>query len=474
MTTLLLRIELLHFLRDRRVVLFGIAVLLIVCTAALDGWARAAAARADRAAASTVDREIWVEQGPNNPHGAAHFARYAFRSVSPLAAFDPGLSDYGGAAVWMEAHYQNPAALRRSEDMGTEAPWPAVDPAWAIRVLGGLFLAVLLFPAIAGERERGTLRALAAQGVSASAIFAGKAGAAFVPVALFGGGLLCALLFSGANVFDVPLEPLRVLALALAYCLGLGAFAALVLALSARAADRGSALAVAGGAWVVLALALPGAAGSFATAVHPTPTPREFNTRLQLEAQSPFWVGDAREGAIAAYERQVLERYGADSFEALGFDRDAMELQAHETFANAVYDRIYGDLEDIHQAQDALDRGIALLSPLHLLQRISAGLAGSDLLAQTRFAQDAEAHRRRMIEQLNVHMMEEAGGTGFAYAADRSLWAAIEDFDGSPPSLAEVTRHYALEWLALLLWATGALALARREIRRALRDAVVA
>lgn len=472
MTALLLRTELLHFLRDRRVVLFGVAVLLVVCTAALDGWARASAARADRAAASTVDREIWVEQGPNNPHGAAHFARYAFRSVSPLAAFDPGLSDYGGAAVWMEAHYQNPAALRRSEDLGTEAPWPTVDPAWALRALGGLFLAVLLFPAVAGERERGTLRALAAQGVQARAIFAGKAGAAFVPVALFGGGLLLALLLSGASVFDAPLEPSRVLALVAAYCLGLGAFAALILALSARAPNRGSALAVAGGAWVVLALALPAAAGSFATTLHPTPSARDFNSRLQLEAQSPFWVGDAREDAIAAYERLVVERYGANSFDELGFDRDAMELQAHETFANAVYDRIYGELETVHRAQDTLERGIALLSPLHLLQRISAGLAGTDLLAQTVFAQDAEAHRRRMIEQLNVHMMVEAGGEGFAYAADRTLWAAIEDFEGEPPSLADVMRHYALEWLALLVWAGAALGLAQREIGRALRDVV--
>ena len=466
----LLRAELLHFLRDRRALGFGICVLVLIALAAAEGASRAQSARADRAAAEAIDHEVWVEQGPNNPHGAAHFARYAFRPVSALAAFDPGLADYGGAAVWMEAHNQNPATLRRSEELGSTAPWPSIDAAFSLRVLGGLFLTVLLFGAVAGEREQGTLRALAAQGVDARSLLLGKVFAAAVPVAGFGVLILIAIVGAETVIQSAPLEIGRVLLMAAAYCLGLGAFALVVLALSARAMTRGAALAAGGTAWVVLALFLPAVAGSVAAALHPTPTPRDFAARIQDEAQTPFWVGDAREGAIADYEASVLASYGGESIEALGFDRAGLELQAHEEFANVVYDRIYGDLDAIHAAQERTVSWISLLSPLHVLQRLSAGIAGTDLLAQREFVRDAEAHRRVIIAQLNRDMMEQAGGEGFSYAAGRELWEATPDFVATPPTLGETLLYYQREWIGLLLWSLIALLAAHAGFRSALRE----
>ena len=109
--------ELTEYRRDRRALALAIVLFALLLAAALDGWNRAAADAQTRAAAQATDREVWTEQGENNPHGAAHFSRYAFRDTPTLAAFDPGVFDYAGAAFWMEAHTQNPTTLRRQREM---------------------------------------------------------------------------------------------------------------------------------------------------------------------------------------------------------------------------------------------------------------------------------------------------------------------------------------------------------------------
>ncbi|MEE4278583.1 MAG: hypothetical protein V2I82_08995 [Halieaceae bacterium] len=80
--------ELTEYRRDRRRLALAIVLFALLLTAALDGWNRAEADAQARAAAEATDREVWTEQGENNPHGAAHFARYALRDTPALAAFD--------------------------------------------------------------------------------------------------------------------------------------------------------------------------------------------------------------------------------------------------------------------------------------------------------------------------------------------------------------------------------------------------
>ena len=66
-------------------------------------------------------------------------------------------------------------------------------------------------------------------------------------------------------------------------------------------------------------------------------------------------------------------------------------------------------------------------------------------------------------------MMEEAGGEGFAYMADRSLWEQIPDFAGTPPRTGAVLRRYWPELAMLALWVVVALVVARWLTVRAAR-----
>jgi len=463
----LIRKELTVCARDRRALGFVVLVFGLLLVAALDGWNRAADGERNRQAAELADREVWVDQGPNNPHGAAHFSRYAFRPVPALSAFDPGLMDFGGSAVWMEAHYQNPATLRRAEDLAFRASFSSVDPAWSLRVVGSLLLVMLLFGAVAGERESGTLRALAAQGVAPRSLVLGKTSAALLLVVLIGGtGMLLAML-PGLAQGALAVEHARVGLLALCYLAGLGAFALVLVALSGMARSRGMALVLTGVFWIATALLVPTLGGQLAGALHPTPTPRAFNSDIQLQAQTPFWVGQAREPAVTAYAEELAREYGVDTFDDLGFDREAMVLQAHERFSQKVYDSLYGELRDRHLGQDGVLSIASLASPLLALQRVSAGLAGTDLHAQIDFERDSEQHRRVIVELLNRHMMEHAAGAGFAFMADRSLWEQVPDFEATPVPLPQVLASYRWELLVLALWLAAGAWLAACSARRA-------
>jgi len=460
--------ELTEYRRDRRALALAIVLFALLLAAALDGWNRAAVDAQARAAAQATDREVWTEQGENNPHGAAHFSRYAFRDTPTLAAFDPGVFDYAGAAFWMEAHTQNPTTLRRAEDAAFRAPFASLSPAWVIQVVGTLVIATLLFGAVAAERDRDTLRTLAAAGVSARDFATGKLVAAGVLVA----GLTAAAVLTsvvpafGAGGVAPPVA--RVLTLMLVYFGALLAFAFLVVWLSARAESASSAFHRSALAWLGLALLLPVFAGQVTTTLYPDIDAQQIQNDIEQKANAPFWGGDQFDAAVARYEAKVVEEFGGESFESLGFNRDALELQSHEEFANEVYDEIYSALAERHREQDSVLRTLSLFSPVLAVQRLSAGIAATDLLAQQRFAEAAESHRRKIIKQLNHHMMINAGDEGYGYMADRHLWEATPDFSYSPPALSSVLGHYALEILALLGWliAFGTLAL------RATRDAL--
>lgn len=462
--------ELTEFLRDKRFLSIAAILLLLLAAASLDGWNRAKADADARDVAVASDREIWVEQGENNPHGAAHFARYAFRPAPALAAFDPGVFDYAGAAFWMEAHTQNPTTLRRAEDTAVQAPFSSLSPAWIIQVVGSLAFAVLLFATVAGERERGTLKSLAATGVPTAKLAFGKFSAIFAFVGslsllLIGLSILPSLISGGLSG-----SLKRVILIGLVYALSLGAFAFTIFWLSARSRSTGSAFIAGAFAWLFLALVWPAMSGQIAVSLFPDQDEQQLKNDIQLKANTPFWVGDAQEPAVAALEAKVVEKYGGESFEALGFSRDALVLQAHEEYANEIYDEIYGALYSNHLRQDSVLRYASILSPILATQRLSSALAGTDLQAQLMFAQQAEQHRRTIIGDLNEDMMVNGGENGYAYTADRSLWEATKEFDPKVPALSSIMNDYRIEWISLLLWLIGMLLLSLRATRRAMEQ----
>jgi len=448
--------------------LFIVAVALVF-TSLLAGLQREQVFDKERDAAVETDRAVWNNQGERNPHSAAHFSRYAFRPSSPLALIDPGTTDFAGLAIWMEAHYQDPAVFRRAEDGGELSRTAYLTPTFLVLTVAPLLVFLLLFGSIAGEREDGTLRQLLATGVSAKQFFFGKAGAglrlsmlaftaAFVPVAL----LSVIVTPAGASADAV----VRLAALYLAFTIYLATCVAIAIAVSSRFRTRQAAFLALTCVWVLLTIIVPRLGTDLGTAIYPQPDARDAAARLSA-ASNIYYADKERRARI---EQEVLERYGVSSIDELPINYGAYVLQVSEELSEPEFDRFYSELDARYAEQESVIRWFSLLTPMVPASNLSSGFAGTDRRHQRAFAQAAESHRRDMIRMLNEDYMYNAGDSGAAYTADAELWARFEDLDYRMPVLSDTGDAYLADAGLLLAWFFLANFVAYRLVGGAVRE----
>lgn len=433
--------------RDRRLVVMAVLVLALGLTGILTSFQQVTAYEADRAAALGLDRRTWEGQGKRNPHSAAHFAKWALRPLNGGALLDPGISSHAGSAIWMEAHSQNPARARPAEDRAQPLMVGEFSTAWVLQVLMPLMIAVIAASALARERERGTLRLLLASGASAGSTLRGKlASVGTVSAAIAGGlllpGLASALAIGGARFHHLIL-----------WTLGHGIFLAIVVlvavGVSARARSAGRALLVLVGLWLFAIILVPRAAVSAVEVAAPTPSPAAFWSGIEAAMQErPDPFGDGLEEFGQAMARQ----YGVARVADLPVDFGGLQLEESERQGNIVFDRFYGELFALYMHQRELMRWSNLLSPLPAIQNVSTALAGTDLMHQIAFQQQAETHRRAMVTQLNTDLIANGREAGWDYAADADFWRSVGDFGFVPPSNRNVLRAIWPDALILLGW----------------------
>ena len=446
-----------------------VLALLLVSLAA--GMQREQVFDKEKAAAEETDKAVWMNQGDRNPHSAAHFSRYAFRPASPLALIDPGTNDFAGLAVWMEAHYQDPAVFRRAEDGGELSRYTQLTPAFLLLTAAPLLVFLMMSASIAGEREDGTLRQLLAAGVSGREFFLGKLWAGLkLTIAVFA---VAFVLLAGFALLTTPVATdgdavQRLVALFVVFLLYLAICVAAALGVSALFRTRQAAFLALAGVWVLSAVLLPRFAADVATSIHPQPDAREVSR--QLGAASNIFYTD-KEGR-QQIEEDVLREYEVATVEELPINYGAYLLQISEELSIPEFERVYSGLEDRYSAQDGAVRWFSLLTPAIAAARLSAGVAGTDRVHQQAFTTAAELHRRDMIKLLNDDYMFNAGEAGAAYTADAALWEQFEDFEHGPPRLAAVSGVYLNDALLLLAWLVAALVFARLAVGRAIRHEV--
>ncbi len=445
----------------------SIALLALLLTASIVSGQRFAAFERERIAAEIIDREVWNNQGEQNPHSAAHFSRYAFKPIPSLVAFDPGVVDYAGIALWMEAHYQHPAVFRRVEDVGDARVFASFSPAWILQYGAPLFVFLTLFSSIAGEREHGTLRQIVASGVRARDLVAGKLLGAFLGL---GAILIPALILSimMVHVGGVQVLPdigVRSLGLVIAYCVYLTAVGGIAIGVSTLARDKRTALVALVAIWSISFLILPRFAVGSASTLFPTPE-AETLAKERDAASDDWWYGD--EKRREEVKRSVLEEYGVADIKDLPFNYGGFMLQYSEEDANIGFDKIYGRLSETYERQEGVLDAISVLSPVFAIKALSSGLAGTDRIHHQAFSGAAEAHRRVIVKQLNDDLMYNAapGGYESTYSAGKDLWAQIEDFEHTPPPFAAVLSSYLFNAFVLLVYAAAGVYFARCAMRR--------
>lgn len=428
---------------------------------------RAAESERDRVAAEATDRATFAGQGARNPHTVAHFSRFAFRPLAPTAALDPGVGPYAGVAVWLEAHWQDPANLRAAEDRVELGRFADLSPAWLLQVLAPLLAIALAFDALAGERERGTLPLLLGGGASARTLLLGKGLALALvfglPLLLLALAQLAAAQPHAGGGGDLLL---RTLAWTLGHALYLGAWIALALAVSLRVSRARTALVALLAMWTLATLIAPRLAIGLADAVAPTPTAGAFAAAIARDLREGMDGHDPADARREAFKRKVLAEYGVERVEDLPVSFAGLALQEGERYGHIVFDRHFGALADAYRAQERWRRLGALAGPLPALQQVSMAAAGTDVAHHVDFMAQAEAQRRVIVRTLDEDLIAHGAGQDFNYLADPSLWSRVPEFAYALPRYAPLAARQWPDWLLLAGWLLLAAWLAARAAAR--------
>ena len=442
----------------------AIALLLVAATAV--GWRGWAEVRAEHEHAEAEARRQFEGQEEKNPHAAAHYGLYVFKPKATLAFLDPGVDPYTGVSVYLEAHRRNEARDRPARDATTLQRFGDLTAAAVLQQLMPLLVIFLAFPAIAGEREQGTLRQILSLGVRPADLLAGKAlgiaaalGLTLAPGALLVGVLLAARGDGSGRAWAGALP------LGIGYLAYLGIFLAASLWVSARAGSARGALVVLLGFWAVNAMAAPRLATDLARRAVATPSSAEFDAAIRRDLRGGLTGHDPADRRLDRLKRELLAKYRVETVEELPINFQGVALQAGEDHGNAVFDRHFGDLWGRFGRQDGIRAALGLAFPALAVRDLSMGLAGTDNRHARHFAEAAEGHRRDLVRALNADLAEHGAELGFQYQAGPDLWRSMPRFRYEPPGAASDLRANELAGLSLLGWLAGLTVLAGRAAR---------
>jgi len=451
-------------LRDGRMRLVAGVFVLLALAALLLAAQRYNTLSEERIRAQREVAAQWMEQGDKNPHSAAHYGQYAFRPALPLAFFDPGVQAFEGVSIWLEAHRRNFATGRPADDLPPLLQFGELSLAFLLQVLLPLGIVLLAYPALAGERESGTLRQVMSTGVTGAQLLMGK----FL-------GLGGALLYLLAPLLIVAMALLVIASGTawLAHAAVLGAvylwFVALMLGLSlwvsvvAKTA-RGALLTLLV-IWATGNFVVPRVAADLGRLLSPTPSADAVLRAIDGGLAAGI-NGETPAERIEKRRQQLYQLYKVDSDAALPINIQGIIFGIQDEISDAVYDRNFAALNEAIDRQVDVFESASLLSPRMALMLVSQEIAGTSIGHQRQFADGAEVFRRRLMTTLNrdLTLNSRTGETG--YRSSAALWKAAGEYQFEPESLSRSLARCGAPLMVLVIWTLLLAALSWGACRR--------
>lgn len=462
------RKEVREIVRDGRLRLLGIIVVVLALAALAFGAQQASRAQQARDDATQRSQAQWREQGDKNPHVAAHYGTFAFAPTTVATAIDPGVSEYLGRSVKLEAHRRNLASHSDAQDGGGLQRMGSFSVSTVLLQLVPLLIIALGYGLWSRERERGTLRQVLSTGVGRGPLLWGKAIALFavvaglmVPAALI---IVVVLWFLGGGDGDTIA---RLGLLALGYFIYFGIFGGLTLFASAAARSSRAALVAMIGLWGLFVLVTPRAATEVSTAIRPLPSQAELARAVAHSLEHGVDGKTVRDEAVGEMAAELMALQGFAESEMLVDDAylAGIELQAEAAWEDAVFDHHMNRLDQAIATQERLVSYAGIVSPFVAMRALSAGLCGTDFAHHSHFMEYAEQWRKALVAQLNTAFAENAGAEGWEYKAGRETWEKVPAFAYRAPGAGFALRTHAVPLMVLLGWLVVAVALAIRSAR---------
>ncbi len=441
----------------------ALGVLVTAASVAVTGGRMAEAAH-ERSHLQETAEDAFLAQPDRHPHRMVHYGHYVFRAPPPLSAVDPGVDAFTGTSIFLEGHRQNTAMFaERRQSAGLALG--EFTPAFALQVFAPLLLILIGYGAIAREREARTLALLQSQGVSMSAVMAGKGLALLAAGALTLAPLVLAAIVA-ATVGEAATVALVFIA---AYGLYLAVWCGAVVAASCAFAKPNASLAALLGLWAIVILVTPRIAA--ATAAGAVAAPGKIETDFAVAAAMKE-VGDGHNATDPAFEKlkaNLLTQYDVDRVEDLPVNIRGVVAGDAETKLTDIMNRFAEDRMTREATQADFARAFGWASPMLAIRDAAAALAGVDLETHHRFLREAERVRFDFVQGLNkVHAENLAYVDDIRRGSDAAAekrarvsaenWKVLEDFRFEPAAPSERIARAGgpLAMLAVWIAALGA------------------
>ncbi|WP_126174282.1 ABC transporter permease [Altericroceibacterium xinjiangense] len=457
--------------RSRVALVAGVLLLLLIITATFTSVQKHEAIDEARARYQSEQIEQFYNQPDRHPHRMVHYGQYVFRPLAPLAFFDTGVDAYTGNMVFLEGHRQNSANFAEARQSSLMLRFGQLTPAFVLQTLAPLLIIFLAFRALAGERERGTLRLMLAQGISARQIVSGKliahaavAGAIVLPALL---ALTIMSASSGASA--------QALLIILGYCAYLIVWTLMALVLSALVPRARDALLALVALWMVTVVLLPRGLPELVAASQTLPTRIETEVAIGRDLKAIGDSHDPDDPYFNDFKMEVLARYGVSDVQDLPVQYAGLVAMEGERLTSDLFNRYAADANAREDRQNALVRTFGLASPLIAVRQLSMTLAGTDLDNHQDFLSQVESYRYSFVQHLNRMQAEQipAVNPGEDPRIDASNWLEVPGFAYVAPNpLAYAGGRIAQSFGILAAWLAGLaclLILAARRLERIAR-----
>lgn len=458
--------EWLLFLRNKSLKRISLCfALLIVVSAVLS---HLSVENLDHAHAEAKDhvRKQWESIESMNPHSAAHYGTYVFKKPHALNSIDQGVTSVTGNVLRVEGHVQNEITHSESSQMQAVSKFGKLNGALLLQYIIPLLLIFLSFHLVSSEQKSGRLKLLTLQGGKVSNFVWAKC----VSVWLYG---LLFLLLVLASYFLLNLQEitgdtlLRTTLFFVVYALYYFIICAITIFISARWQNATAALTTMLGVWILWTIFIPNIFISSIEKMHELPSRNQFQREMKEDRAKGIDGHNPKDKRGEQLKKDVLAKYNVDSLSQLPINFDGIRMQADEEYGNIVWDKHFGNVENILAKQRQTYSMAGFVNPFIALRNASMGLAASDNFHHTNFLRQVEMFRRTFIKTLNDKQTYGGSKTGdWSWKEGNDFYKSVEDFDFQPVSIASVRTTYMLDFIVLILWSLAALLLVSLGVKK--------
>jgi len=397
-------------------------------------------------------RKQWDELGSYNPHSAAHYGTYAFKSNSNLMSLDEGVNAVTGLVLRLEGHKQHDVSFSEASQSLAVSRFGKLKSSLFFQFIIPIFLIFVSFNSFTSELSSGRLKLLIIQGNSLRKIVFSKILCILsIATILLFISVIIHILFNSQE-FNID-HAIRLCVFFFTYFIYYFVIVSFTFLLSLKFKTSTSALSLTLIVWLLWTIFLPKTIGDLTEKFTPLSSRFILSEDMKEDRLKGIDGHNPSDKRRKKLEEEVLLKYKVDSVSQLPINFSGIVLQADEEYGNKIWDKHYGKLHEKLKQQKKNYQLSGFINPFASLQSLSMASCGTDLIHHIDFLNNSEKYRRYFVKTLNDEytygrFLSEEGGK----KSSGDFFKSIKDFKYHEPSFLLLLSYYYIDVFSILFW----------------------